>query len=618
MLADARPRRVGRVECVPATSRSVTRTSNSPAAAVESVRIDSVRARPFVPALAALLSAAVFLPTIRFGFLPFDDVFNMNINPFFRGDPSAEVSWVLTTRALGHWIPMTWLTYLIDYAAWGRHPGGYHATNVLFHALNVALCYAVARRLLGLATPTRPPAALTAGALAAALAFGIHPLRTESVAWVTERRDVVSGFFFFLTVLAYLKAAEAERPRRRRWLGLSLLAFTASLLAKEITMTLPLVLVLLDLYPLRRFRWPAAIVEKIPFGLVGAAGAAVSLQGMATGVGFTGLDRLGLVSRVVLFAYSVVFYPLQTVVPVDVSPLHELPFRVDPLAPRFLASLLAAVGLTGLAILARRRAPWFAAAWAYSVLTILPVSGLAHAATILVADRYSYLSTLSWAMVLGGGVATLLVAPLGRALVVAALAGVILLLAAWGVLTAAEVRAWRDAESLWSAAVAADPACAQCHAGLAIALAQAGRLEPAEREATTAVVLRPDRGDHHAVLAAVLEREGRLDEAARSWMAAGRIHPHYVADALRALGLALLAHGRFEAAVRELRTARPLQPMLPVTPDLVRALNGLAIEQARSGHLAEAARALEEALALMPGSPEVRDNLIAVREALHR
>jgi Flp pilus assembly protein TadD len=101
-------------------------------------------------------------------------------------------------------------------------------------------------------------------------------------------------------------------------------------------------------------------------------------------------------------------------------------------------------------------------------------------------------------------------------------------------------------------------------------------------------------------------------------MAAGRIHPRYVADAVRALGLALLAHRQFEAAVRQLRTARSLQPMLPVTPDLVRALNGLAIEQARSGHLAEAARALEEALALMPGSPEVRDNLIAVREALHR
>ena len=93
-----------------------------------------MRARPFAPALAALLSAAVFLPTLRFGFLPFDDFFNMNVNPFFRGDPTAEVSWILTTRALGHWIPVTWLTYSIDYVAWGRHAGGYHATNVLFHA----------------------------------------------------------------------------------------------------------------------------------------------------------------------------------------------------------------------------------------------------------------------------------------------------------------------------------------------------------------------------------------------------------------------------------------------------------------------------------------------------
>lgn len=560
----------------------------------------------------------MFLPTIRFGFLPFDDGYNMSLNPYFHGDPSGGISWILTTRALGHWIPVTWLTYALDYALWGRHASGYHLTNVLFHALNAALCYGLARRLLRLATPGAPAVALTVGALAAALAFGIHPLRTESVAWVTERRDVVSGCLFFLTLLAYLRAAETDGPRARRWLGLSLLAFAGSLLAKEITMTVPLVLVLLDLYPLRRFRWPGTIVEKIPFAVVAAAGAAVSLRGMAADIGFTSLSRLGAVERVAVCAYSVVFYPLQTVLPVGVSPLHELPFRVEPLEPRFLASLLAAAGLTGLAVLARRRAPWFAASWAYSVVTILPVSGLAHAATILVADRYSYLSTLGWAVVLGGGTATLLATRLRRPVLVAGLAGVTLLLSGWGVLTVTEVGAWRDAESLWSAGVAADPACAQCRAALAIALAQAGRLEAAEQEATTAVVLRPDRADHHAVLAAVLEREGRLDEATRSWMAAGRLHPRYVADGHRSLGLALLAHGRFAAAVLELRAAREHGPMLPVTPDLVRALNGLAIEMAGTGHLTEAAQALEEALALMPESPEVRDNLIAVRSARRR
>src|SRR2546428_777690 len=135
----------------------------------------------------------------------------MSLNPYFHGTPSGGISWILTTRALGHWIPLTWFTYALDYALWGRHPGGYHLTNVLFHALNAALCYGLARRLLRLAAPGAPAGALTVGALAAALAFGIHPLRAESVAWVTERRDVVSGCLFFLTLLALLRAAEPDR-----------------------------------------------------------------------------------------------------------------------------------------------------------------------------------------------------------------------------------------------------------------------------------------------------------------------------------------------------------------------------------------------------------------------
>jgi len=577
----------------------------------------SVR-RLAAPLLIAVVTAAVFLPSLWFGFLPFDDYQNLNTNPRFHRGGSSDVSWILTTRVVGHWIPVTWLSFAVDYAFWGREPRGYHATNVALHVLNALLWYVVARRLLGLAAPGARPAAVQAGALAAALAFAVHPLRVESVAWVTERRDVLSGAFFLLAVLAYLRAVGRDVRPDRRWLGLSLLAFTAALLSKEITMTLPLVLVLLDIYPLRRLRWPETLVEKIPFVLVGAAGAAVSAISVATDIGFTGLGRLGVPARLALVAYSAVFYPLQTFLPFGVAPLHEFPLHVDPLAPRFLASLAGAAGVTVVAIAARRALPWFAAAWAYSVLTILPVSGLAHVSTILAADRYSYLTTLSWALVLGGGVAALLGATSRRAFVAAGLAGVLLLLGVWGYLTRAQVYVWRDAESLWTAAVAADPDCAQCHAGLGIALLAAGRLEDAERESTVAVLLRPDRADHHAVLASVLEGRERLDEAARSWATAGRLHPRYAVEARRALGIALAGRGRFEDAARELRAARALTPMLPVTPHLVRALNGLAIERARAGRLADAETALEEALALRPDSVEVRENLAAVRGARRR
>src|SRR5207247_6006497 len=183
----------------------------------------------------------------------------------------------------------------------------------------------------GLAAPRARPAAVQAGALVAALAFAVHPLRVESVAWVTERRDVLSGAFFLLAVLTYLRAVGRDTRPDRRWLGLSLLAFTGALLSKEIPMTLPLVLVLLDIYPLGRLRWPETLVEKAPFVLVGAAGAAVSAISVATDIGFTGLGRLGVPARLALVAYRALFYPLQTFLPFGVASLHEFPLHVRPL-----------------------------------------------------------------------------------------------------------------------------------------------------------------------------------------------------------------------------------------------------------------------------------------------
>ncbi len=571
-----------------------------------------------VPLLIAVVTAAVFLPSVWFGFLPFDDISILNANPSFAGLSSRDLSWVLRTRVLGHWIPVTWLSYAIDEWLWGRNPVGYHAANVAFHAVNAVLCYLAARRLLSLALPAARAGAVEVGAAVAALAFGVHPLRVESVAWVTERRDMLSGALFFLSLLGYLRAAELEGRPARRWRAVSLATFAASLLAKEITMTFPAILVILDVYPLRRFRWPTTVIEKLPFAGVAAAGAAVSALNIAADIGFTAFGRLGWDGRLALFAYSAVFYPLQTFLPVGLSPLHELPMPVDPLAPRFLASMAAVAAVTSFAVLARRHAPWLGAAWAWSIVTVLPVSGVVHVSTILVADRYSYLSTVGWAVVLGGLVAGVLGARARPAVRAASVAVVVLLLAVWASLARAHLSAWRDPESLWTAAVAADPACAQCRAGLAVALLAAGRLADAEREGTLAVLGRPDRADHHAVLASVLERLGRLDEAARSWGSAARLHPHYEADANRVLGLALARRGRFEEAARALRAARARSPMVPVTPDLVRVLNDLAIERIRGGRLDDAVGALEEALALAPGSAEVRENLDAAMRAAGR
>ncbi len=571
--------------------------------------------KPALAVLTSLAAAAVFSPTLRFPFLPWDDQRNLSVLPGFRGESSSDLSWIWTARVMGHWVPLTWASFAMDWALWGRDPAGYHGTNVVLHALNAALVYLVARRLL-CAAGVQSRGALDVGALVAALAFALHPLRAESVAWVTERRDVLSGAAFLLAVLAYLRALRHEERTSPAWLGLSLLAFAGALLAKQSTIMLPAVLLVLDVYPLRRGAWRRALWEKVPFLGLAGAGTAVLAASMARDVGFTPLTSLGIGDRAAQLAYALVYYPLQTAVPFGVSPLHEMPARLELLSPRVLPSVVIAIAVTALALLTRQRAPWLLAAWVYGAIAILPVSGVLHApGTNLVSDRYSYLGTLGWAVLLGGAAAAALARARrrsGRALVLAAFA---IVLTGWTALTWREVQIWRDGESLWRAAVAKDPACATCRGYLAAELLSRGQAVEATEQAALAVRLRPDLPVPLSILGYTRHALRDVEGAAHAFAAAAQLDGRYEARARAALGAALRGRGRFSEAVGHLRASRVLEPSRETDAELARALHALGLEEARAGRPAEAARHLEEALALHPESAEIREALLALRRS---
>jgi hypothetical protein len=234
------------------------------------------------PLAAAVITVAAFWPVLGHQFLDWDDDVTLVANPAFRGLGWANLRWMLTATLMGHWVPATWITFGADYLVWGMDPRGYHLTSLLLHAATAAAVYLVALRLLR-AAMVGTERALEWGALAAALVFAIHPLRVESVAWVTERRDVTSGALA-RTVLAYLKAAAATGAWRRWWLAASVAAYALAPASKAIVMTLPAVLVLTDVYPLGRLgpRWRDRVapraraiwLEKIPYALLalGTAG----------------------------------------------------------------------------------------------------------------------------------------------------------------------------------------------------------------------------------------------------------------------------------------------------------------------------------------------------------
>ena len=214
------------------------------------------------PALLVVATSVAFLPTLENGFVNFDDIENFLNNRSYRGLGPAQLKWMFTTWNLGGLIPLTWVTLGLDYLIWGMDPAGYHLTSLVLHVLTALVLYFVLLRLLRVAQGPgeRDLTALYLGALFGALLFSVHPLRVESVAWVTERRDVLSGLFSLLTVLAYLRAWDTRAGQRlgRTWLLLSLGLFACALLSKAMAVTLPFVLLLLDLYPLRRLRLFAA------------------------------------------------------------------------------------------------------------------------------------------------------------------------------------------------------------------------------------------------------------------------------------------------------------------------------------------------------------------------
>src|SRR5439155_21822245 len=204
-----------------------------------------------VPALIALVTFATFLPALHNQFVNWDDDKNFLENPHYRGLGWTHLRWMWRTTQLGHYIPLTWMTLGLDYSLWGMNPFGYHLTSLLLHAATAVVFFFVARRILTLALPgpSERGHALAVSAGVAALVFAIHPLRVESVAWVTERRDVLSGLFYLSTILMYLRACEREE-RGRRWYSLAVATFVLALLSKSMVVNLPIVLLILDVYPL--------------------------------------------------------------------------------------------------------------------------------------------------------------------------------------------------------------------------------------------------------------------------------------------------------------------------------------------------------------------------------
>lgn len=421
-------------------------------------------------ALAVLAAALLpFLSSLSHPFHAWDDDVNFTLNEGFRGFDGEHLRWMWTSFHAGHYMPLTWMSCALDFELAGLDPRMFHATNLAWHATCSLLLFLALDELLALARVTRGRVA--AAAIGAAF-FASHPLRVESVVWLTERRDVLCGAFLALSTWSWLRSQRAD-ARRGTWLALSITAFAASLLSKVAGLGLPLVLLALDAWPLRRHErsgWRPLLVEKLPYVILALAGAALGILGQRLGTQvLASLDARPLDERVAIAAFAFRSYLRHTLLPLGLSPFYELPARISLLELRYLASLAFVLVSSGFLFLRRHKsnttAAIWSAWWSFGVL-VAPVIGLVHAGHQIAADRYTYLPSFA----LAGLAAACLVRWNSRS----ALAVGAVTIIAFGFIAHSTTSHWRDTRTLFERAIAVEPENSLAHHKLGVLAYQSG------------------------------------------------------------------------------------------------------------------------------------------------
>lgn len=531
-----------------------------------------------------LLVLAAFSPVVGNGFVNWDDDHNFLENPHFGGVGWPQVRWAWTTFWLGVYQPLGWMLSGAQYALWGLDPRGYHLVSLLLHAGNAAVLYVVAADLLVRCRPDpflESPWARAVGAGLATALFAVHPLRVEAVAWVSCQSYLPCALSGLLAVLAYLRAVGSGPERRRGWWAASLLLFAAAVLFKAPAVSLPAVLVILDVYPLRRLgggpgRWfgPSSRgvwLEKAPFFAVALAASVLAIAARSHAGALSTLRGDGPLARIAQACHAAWFYLIKTAMPRDITALYPLPRRIDSMAAPFLVSVLATVGVSITLFLLRRRWPGLLAAWLGYLVILAPASGLLRGGPHLVADRYSYLSTMAMVVPVATGLglcwAALRRAPAGAGGF--AVAGVA---AALGLafLTWHQCLTWRTSEALWTHALAHGAGGSLAHTNLAEDLVNRSRPDEAMAHSLEAVKLDPEDPQAHANLGLLLSQRGEIAAAADQYAEAIRLDPRSVRAHVN-LGVIQAQRGDFASAAAHAEAA------LRVEPDHVEALNNLAM-----------------------------------------
>ncbi|GMW01909.1 MAG: hypothetical protein AMXMBFR84_30450 [Candidatus Hydrogenedentota bacterium] len=503
-----------------------------------------------------LLVAGIYSQTIHFEFLNYDDNLYVTQNDHVqRGLSVANILWALQEQGPGSWHPLTLISHMTDVSLFGMKPGAHHAVNVFFHGLNAALLLFALHRLTGDFWPSAATAAL----------FAAHPLRVESVAWIAERKDVLSAFFWILGLIAY--ASYARKPGLLRYTAV-LGAFVLGLMAKPMVVTFPCVLLLLDVWPLRRIpceerpnykQATRLVLEKLPLFACAAAVALLTVAVQADEKAVSSLDKLALSIRVNNALVSYVDYARLSVWPSGLCGFY--PHPLDSLSGSRIAvavAILVAVSLATMALV--RKAPYWFTGWFWFLGTLVPVIGIVQVGTQAMADRYSYIPQIGLIVAVCWTLHALTNAKPWR-IAVAALA-VIAAVSALSIAAHRQTVHWRNSEALFSRALAVTENNALAHFGIAQVHYDRGNDETAVNHLRQTLAIDPTWAEAYTQLGIIAERYGNTDTAKANYETALQLDPDEV-RALINLGVLLLREGNTQRAYSLLYRAYEIAPGNP-------------------------------------------------------
>jgi tetratricopeptide (TPR) repeat protein len=562
--------------------------------------------RAWIGLALVLLTLLVYAQVRRFPFINFDDAQYVAENaPVAAGVTGAGIRWAFSSAHAGNWHPLTWISHMADVELFGLDAGLHHVTNVVVHVLGTLLLFVVFERMTQQPWPSAFVAAM----------FGVHPTHVESVAWIAERKDVLSGFFWILTMWTYARYASA--PSWQRYAAV-VAAFIAGLLSKPMVVTLPFALLLLDVWPLGRLAtsaWRFLVVEKVPLVIFSVASSIVTFVVQREAGAVRALDVLPFGRRLAAATVGYVEYMVKTLWPTDLAVLYPHPAAIP--AWQWTAAAVVLVTITAAACWTWRARPYFAVGWFWFAGTLIPVIGLVQVGTQRIADRYLYIPSIGLFVILAWGTIELArrVRIPRRAIAIVAFIAV----ASASVLARQQVQYWRSSVALWEHTLEVTDENSRAHAHLGHALSAEARHDEAIAQFQRALALRPDYPEALNYLGAALARRGEAEAAIPMFRRAVELSPA-LPHARANLATALAQSGQIEAAIREYReVVREAPDDLQSRANLGRALIGKGLADEGSDHLLyvtmalldagridEALEALEVVLRAHPNHPKAR------------